>query len=168
MRRYAEFRQLQFLVVWVAVLGAAVGASLCLAAGGLNAAGQRQRLQLTEEPKSPQSVLAVQKAFAAAQSQPNTPTTRDVVLVGQIGGMPNVWPEQHPTFPWYEGQASLFLVDSKIAAQFAAHAKQHGGNHSCAFCQSLAAKRPRTRSRSSTSWMSGARLSASTRQSCSA
>jgi hypothetical protein len=26
------------------------------------------------------------------------------------------------------------------SAQFASHAKKHGGNHSCAFCQSLAAK----------------------------
>jgi hypothetical protein len=54
--------------------------------------------------------------------------------------MPNVWTDTHPDFPWYAGQASFFLVDKKIAAQFAAHAKQHGGNHNCAFCQSLAAK----------------------------
>jgi hypothetical protein len=32
------------------------------------------------------------------------------------------------------------LVDSKVAKQFAAHATKHGGNHNCAFCQSLARK----------------------------
>jgi hypothetical protein len=31
-------------------------------------------------------------------------------------------------------------VDSKVAAQFTKHAKHHGGNHNCAFCQSLARK----------------------------
>src|SRR6185503_12273009 len=67
--------------------------------------------------------------------------TRDVVITGQVGGMPNLWPDQHPAFPWYEKQASLFLVDTKVAAQFATHAKNHGGNnHNCAFCQALAAK----------------------------
>ena len=54
--------------------------------------------------------------------------------------MPNVWPETHPDFPWYKGQASFFLVDSKIASQFATHAKKHSGNHNCSFCQSLARK----------------------------
>jgi hypothetical protein len=54
--------------------------------------------------------------------------------------MPNVWPETHPDFPWYKGQASFFLVDAKVAAQFATHAKKHGGNHNCSFCQSLARK----------------------------
>ena len=57
----------------------------------------------------------------------------EVVVVGQIGGMPNVWTDTHPDFPWYAGQSSFFLVDTKIAAQFATHAKKHGGNHSCAF-----------------------------------
>jgi hypothetical protein len=79
--------------------------------------------------------------MATEASKPNTAPTREVVLSGQIGGMPNLWPEQHPKFPWYEKQASFFFVDSKIASQFATHAKQHGGNsHNCAFCQALAAK----------------------------
>ena len=64
-----------------------------------------------------------------------------MTVVGQIGGMPNVWPDLHPNFPWYEKQASFFVVDKKIASMFAEHAKHHGGNSSnCAFCQSLAAK----------------------------
>jgi hypothetical protein len=61
------------------------------------------------------------------------------VVTGQIGGMPNVWPDTHPDFPWYPGQASFFLVDSKVAAQFAQHAKKHGGEE-CVFCRQLAAK----------------------------
>jgi hypothetical protein len=140
MSRFAEFRRLQFVALWVAVLGAVVEASLSWAAGGLDASGHRERLRMADEPKGALQVLAVQRAFVAAPSQLNAPAMRDVVVCGQIGGMPNVWPEQHPTFPWYEGQASFFLVDSKIAAQFASHAKHHGGNHNCAFCQSLAAK----------------------------
>jgi hypothetical protein len=79
--------------------------------------------------------------MVAEAKKTGAPKTRDVVITGQIGGMPNLWPDQHPAFPWYEKQASLFLVDSKVAAQFAAHAKSHGGNHhNCAFCQALAAK----------------------------
>ncbi len=140
MSRFAEFRRLHFLALSVAVLVTAAGVSFSSAAGGLDTAGHRDRLRMADEPKGAQQVLTVQKAFVAAPSQPNAPATRDVVISGQIGGMPNVWPEQHPTFPWYEGQASFFLVDSKIAAQFATHAKHHGGNHNCAFCQSLAAK----------------------------
>jgi hypothetical protein len=111
-----------------------------LAAGNLNVAAQKTRLQLAEEPKGAAQVLAVQKQFASAKTQPNALKTRDVVLVGQIGGMPNIWPETHPQFPWYEGQASFFMVDSKVAAQFASHLKKHGGNHECSFCKSLAAK----------------------------
>lgn len=110
------------------------------AAGSVDAAAHRARLRLAEPPEQPEQVLAVQKQFVAAKKQPNAPKTRKVVVTGQVGGMPNVWPETHPDFPWYEGQASFFLVDSKIAAQFATHAKQHGGSHNCAFCQSLAEK----------------------------
>jgi hypothetical protein len=85
-------------------------------------------------------VLVVQKQLVAARKAANGAKTLDVAVTGQIGGMPNVWADTHPNFPWYAGQASFFLVDKKIAAQFAAHAKQHGGNHNCAFCRSLAAK----------------------------
>jgi hypothetical protein len=115
-------------------------ASLGLAAGTAEHASQRTRLQLVQMPEHPQQVLAVQKQLAAAKRNATAPQSIDVAVVGQIGGMPNIWPDTHPDFPWYAGQASFFLVDRKIAAQFAAHAKQHGGNHNCAFCQSWAAK----------------------------
>lgn len=115
-------------------------AGLGLAAGSVDRAAQRTRLQLTQSPENAQNVLAVQKQLVAAKKNPIAAKTMEVEVVGQIGGMPNVWTDTHPDFPWYAGQSSFFLVDTKIAAQFATHAKKHGGNHSCAFCQSLAAK----------------------------
>jgi hypothetical protein len=124
------------LAVWGLVLG---GAAVAWAVSGPELAGHRARLQLAELPREQQDVLAIQQQFAAERGRPEAPKTRDVVLVGQIGGMPNVWPETHPHFPWYAGQASFFLVDSKVAEQFAAHAKAHGGEE-CAFCRQLAAR----------------------------
>ena len=119
---------------------ALISVSACLAAGTGDIEAQRVRLRLAEPPKDAAGVLAVQKQLVAAKRQAEAAPSQEVVVEGQIGGMPNVWPETHPDFPWYKGQASFFLVDSKVAAQFATHAKKHGGNHSCSFCQSLARK----------------------------
>lgn len=119
-------------------LGLAV---LCFAAGTPDVATERSRLQLTESPKGAEQVLAVRQKLLAAKKQADAPKTHDVVVTGQIGGMPNVWPETHPDFPWYKGQASFFVVDSKVATQFAAHAKRHGGGQECVFCRSEAAKK---------------------------
>ena len=134
------FRLRQSSAVWKIAIVAAASASWALAAGTVDVTGHRSRLQLAKQPKGAEQVLTVQKAMVAGRSKPNAAETRDVVISGQIGGMPNIWPEEHPGFPWYQKQASLFLVDSKIASQFAAHAKHHGGGHNCAFCQSLAEK----------------------------
>jgi hypothetical protein len=135
------FRPRRVFAVCAIAAIAAASASLGLAAGSVDVKSQRSRLAIGEEPKNSEQVLTVQKSMVADASKPNAPQKRDVVITGQIGGMPNLWPDQHPKFPWYEKQASLFLVDSKIAAQFATHAKNHGGNHhNCAFCQALAAK----------------------------
>lgn len=101
------------------------------------------RLQFATAPAAAEHVLAVQKQLAASTKKGGPASERDMVITGQIGGMPNVWPDTHPGFPWYAGQASFFLVDSKVATQFASHAKQHGGNHNCAFCRGLAAKNAR-------------------------
>lgn len=109
------------------------------AVGPADVTGHRARLRMTDVPPAAQEVLAVQQRLVADKQQPGVAKTRDVVLVGQIGGMPNVWPDTHPHFPWYAGQASFFLVDSKVAAQFASHAKAHGGED-CAFCRQLAAQ----------------------------
>src|SRR5688572_16348004 len=137
-RNLISHRTLVFHVNSLALVLALAG--LGLAAGSVDRAAQRTRLQLTDLPENAQQVLAVQKQLVAAKKTANASTTAEVVLVGQIGGMPNVWSDTHPDFPWYAGQSSFFLVDQKVAAQFASHAKKHGGNHSCAFCQSLAAK----------------------------
>jgi hypothetical protein len=124
-----------------ATLAIAITASLALAAGSVDVASHRSRLTISQEPKDAQQILSVQKTMAAAQTKANPTESRDVTVVGQIGGMPNVWPDLHPTFPWYAGQASFFVVDKKVAAMFAEHAKNHGGSTSnCSFCQSLAAK----------------------------
>jgi hypothetical protein len=123
----------------VSILLAALAAD-AFAVNNLNLAAHRSRLRLAAPPGDAAQVLDVQKRLLAAKTQPDAPKTRDVVVTGQIGGMPNVWPETHPDFPWYRGQASFFLVDSKVAAQFAAHARRHGGGHECAFCKGLAAK----------------------------
>lgn len=141
MNQLDAFRRLRSLAVGISLLGVAIATSLSVAAGAADSAKHQERLRLAEEPKNVEQLLAVQKAFVAGKSKKDAPQTRDVVITGQIGGMPNIWPQLHPTFPWYDGQASFFLVDSKIAAQFETHAKQHGGaSHNCAFCQALAEK----------------------------
>jgi hypothetical protein len=128
------------VVRWSAAVLALISAKQCIAAENSEIAAHQARLQIADVPKDPQGVLAVQKELAGAKRQAAAANSREVVIVGQIGGMPNVWPETHPDFPWYKGQASFFLVDSKVASQFATHAKKHGGNHNCSFCQSLARK----------------------------
>jgi hypothetical protein len=127
--------------VWAALangLVAALGAAMAAAPALLTA--ERERLILAQPPENPQSVLAIQKKFVAEKNRPDLPKERDVVVIGQVGGMPNVWPDTHPNFPFYPRQASFFLVDAKIAAQFAQHARQHGGAENCVFCRQLAAK----------------------------
>ncbi|HEX2476883.1 MAG TPA: hypothetical protein VHK01_19165 [Lacipirellulaceae bacterium] len=130
----------KLVVRWTATVLALASINNRLAAGNSEIAAHQARLQIAEAPKDPQSVLAVQKELVAAKRRAAPTGPREFVVVGQIGGMPNVWPETHPDFPWYKGQASFFLVDTKVAAQFASHAKKHGENHNCSFCQSLARK----------------------------
>jgi hypothetical protein len=126
--------------LWSYIVLALAAAPACHGAGTVEPAAERSRLQISQMPANAQHVLAVQKQLAAARKNPSAPKAVEVVVQGQIGGMPNVWADTHPDFPWYDGQSSFFLVDHKIAAQFAAHAKQHGGKHDCAFCRSLASK----------------------------
>jgi hypothetical protein len=130
----------KLVVRLVATVLALASMNDCLAAGNSEIEAHQARLQIAEAPKEPQGVLAVQKELVAAKSKAAPTSSREFVIVGQIGGMPNVWPETHPDFPWYKGQASFFLVDTKVASQFATHAKKHSGNHNCSFCQSLARK----------------------------
>ena len=100
----------------------------------------RSRLELAQQPKQAISVVPLLKQLKALPAIDGRRELQDVTLVGQIGGMPNPWKETHPSFPWFKGQASFFLLDTKLAGQFAHHAAHHGGSHDCAFCQNLAAK----------------------------
>jgi hypothetical protein len=114
----------------------------CWAATPLNIAAHQARLQLTDQPRDAQQVVAVLKQLAADKSQPEALKTCDVVITGQIGGVPNVWPTEHPQFPWYRSQASFFLVDSKVAAQCTVRALPSNGKV-CIVCQRQAAKNAR-------------------------
>jgi hypothetical protein len=111
-------------------------ANLVLAADdALRAAVHRDRLLLDAEPAGALDVLAAR----AQAGQPDA--AREVVVVGRIGGMPNPWPDSHGEYPWYPGQASLFLADLDTSRQFAGHVAQHGTNTSdCLFCRRLAEK----------------------------
>ena len=103
-------------------------------------AAQKQKLSLAKPPAKAQNVSALRKKLEAAKRPDGSAKLEDVVIAGQIGGMPNPWGETHPDFPWYADQASFFLLDSKVAAQFAKHAKSHGGDVDCPFCRRLATK----------------------------
>ena len=135
--QFQMFRLFQPLLATGAVLAST---AVVLATENVNLSAHKSRLRLELPPGDAAQVLDLQKRFVIARNEPDAPTTREVVVTGQIGGMPNVWPETHPDFPWYRGQASFFLVDSKMAAQFAAHTRRHGGGDQCAFCKGLAAK----------------------------
>jgi hypothetical protein len=115
-------------------------ASRSEAADTATAATHRSRLTIAEPPRDPQQVLTVFKQLATDKKRADLPPARDVFIAGTVGGTPNIWPDTHPNFPWYPGQASFFLVDNKIAQQMAAHAKHHGGSHDCVFCRQLAEK----------------------------
>ena len=134
----AGFRRLILCSAVIALASASM--ATVFAAGKGDVAAHQSRLRLDTPPGEAAQVLDVQKRLVAAKTQADAGKPREVLVTGQIGGMANIWPETHPEFPWYRGQASFFLVDSKIAEQFAAHAKRHGGGHECAFCKSLAAK----------------------------
>jgi hypothetical protein len=107
-------------------------------------ATERERLQLASLPQQPASILGTIQKLKSQRTAPGQTASMPVVLTGQIGGMPNPWSETHPDFPFFAGQASFFLLDQKIAAQFAHHAAHHGGGHNCTFCQNLASKKANT------------------------
>src|SRR5262245_47135720 len=112
-------RQTHILTLLIAALFVTSIGGICNAAENADIAGQRARLVLSEPPKESAEVLTVVKQLAAEKNRPGGQKSLDVVVVGQIGGMPNVWPDTHPHFPWYPGQASFFIVDNKVAKQFA-------------------------------------------------
>src|SRR5687767_11976158 len=107
-----------------------VAGRLALAADAINPselAAHKQSLTLPKAPADAQNVLGIRKKLDAAKRPDGSAKLSEVVVAGQIGGMPNPWGDTHPDFPWYADQASFFLLDNKVAAQFASHAKHHGG-----------------------------------------
>ena len=121
-------------------LVAAPGESRLFAADPQQSAAARQQWTMAEPPPKAADVLDVRRSLNAKKQPDGSANLAEVTVTGQIGGMPNPWTETHPDFPWYRGQASFFLLDSKVASQFARHAKSHGGHANCSFCQQLAAK----------------------------
>ncbi len=103
-------------------------------------AAQRQQFTLAERPADAQGVLDLRRKLDSAKRPDGSARLAEVVVTGQIGGLPNPWGDTHPDFPWDADQASFFLVDAKVAAQFAKHAKDHGGDVDCPFCRRLATR----------------------------
>lgn len=123
--------------VTIALIVILILANLVLADGVTRSvAAQGDHMRLATEPAGAIDVLA-----ARAQAGQPDAADREVVVVGRIGGMPNPWPDAHADYPWYPGQASLFLVDLDTSRQFAPHMKKHGANTgNCVFCRRLAEK----------------------------
>lgn len=116
-------------------------------------AALRERYVLDAEPADAQTALDWRES-QAGDAQPesadsgsdneNAPPSSQIVLVGQVGGMPNPWGKEHePAFPWKEGQSTFFLVDPSTAAEFADHAAAEGLAHAedCPFCSREAAEK---------------------------
>jgi hypothetical protein len=73
----------------------------------------------------------------APEEKPPAEESKQVTLVGTVGGMPNPWgAENEPDFPWRKGQATFFLVDPSTVQEFASHAEAEGLEHAedCPFC----------------------------------
>lgn len=111
----------------------------------------RQSLVLPVEPDEPKTPVEWREALAE-EAEEGKSTSDDsksssaddrVVLVGQIGGMPNPWGDSEPAYPWRESQATFFLVDPATAAEFADHLGDAGDDHAanCAFCAREAANK---------------------------
>lgn len=132
-------KRLSAAVCLILVLAATTGF-----AAAQDVATERARLELASLPNPPSSVLATLQKLRSQRVAPGQTASLPVLVTGQIGGMPNPWSETHPDFPFFADQASFFLLDNKIAAQFAHHAAHHGGGHDCAFCKNLAAKKANT------------------------
>ena len=90
--------------------------------------GHRDRLVLDEDLENAQTPAELREQEGGFDEGP-------VVLVGQIGGLPNPLDEGAPDFPWQRGEATFFLVDPATAAEFADHSQDdpdHAEN--CPFC----------------------------------
>ena len=78
----------------------------------------REKFLLAQEPNGVEGVLDVQEEY----TEP-----RDVVLVGQIGGVAN---------PWSPGKAAFILADPITLSEFTASGSEHVcDDPGCKFCQ---------------------------------
>lgn len=111
----------------------AVGCQPGEPAAQIDVAAARQELVLAEEPADPQTALDLSEREGGFSEG-------EVVLVGQVGGMPNPWGDAEAEFPWRAGEASFFIVDPSTVADFSGHEHEEGEDHSdCVFCQNRAA-----------------------------
>lgn len=63
----------------------------------------------------------------------------EVVIVGTVGGLANPYKENHPSFPFAENQAMLFVCDSGTVATIESD-HGHAPGEECAFCARHAAE----------------------------
>ena len=71
---------------------------------------------LAEEPSGAITTLDLRDMIDEGKDAP-----KKVVFVGNVGGMPNPWPDQFAEFPWVKNTATFFLVDPSVTAEFACH-----------------------------------------------
>ncbi|MEM6329834.1 MAG: hypothetical protein AAF790_06250 [Planctomycetota bacterium] len=127
----------------------AAAAACCIGCGGKvasqldDAAVQqlRNRLLLAEEPTADGTPLTTpeelrEQLAAAAESAADVELAGGRVLViGQVGGVPNPWKEAEPNFPWKRGEATFFLVDPAAADAYADHSGDDPDHaETCPFC----------------------------------
>jgi hypothetical protein len=59
---------------------------------------------------------------------------KEVVMVGQVGGLANPWEETQPEFPFATHFAVFFLADPQAIAEHAEEGHVHAPGEECAFC----------------------------------
>ncbi|NOY28912.1 MAG: hypothetical protein GXP28_01690 [Planctomycetes bacterium] len=113
-------------------------------------AKHRARLTLSEEPDAAQVVPEVRDALLGSDDHkeddhgheiPQATEPREVVLVGQIGGLSNPWKETQPDFPFARNQAAFFLADPMAVVENEESGHAHAPGEECAFCAAHAADR---------------------------
>lgn len=125
----------------------AIGSAIALHTLGCNSepridpavlASYRARFASPEELPDPVTVADVR---ATLEKSDDPAATTPVVLIGQVGGIPNPLEETQPEFPWSKGEASFYLVDREVASKLAAHLAEQGPDHQdCPFCARALAK----------------------------
>ncbi len=101
---------------------------------------------LAEEPDGAMTPLDLRDMIDEGQEAP-----KEVVFVGNVGGMPNPWPDQFPEFPWVKDKSTFFLVDPSTMAEFACHLGEEGDiedleahAEECPFCAREAANQSKS------------------------